>query len=87
MANWVQTLGDSTSHSVKPDFDSEKGYHWMKQVKALKEHGTPLKQWPTKPRRGLAETTFFSQVDRHLSRKSFSPGVSFDTEGKIIRHG
>ncbi len=87
MANWIQEQGDATSHTVKPDFESEKGYHWMKQVAALKEQGTPLKRWPTKPRKGLAEHTFFSQVDQRLSRKSFAPGVSFSKEGKIIRHG
>lgn len=87
MANWIQAQGDSTSHSVRPDFEGEQGYHWMKQMKALQQEGTPLKKWPTKPRQGLAETTFFNQVDQRLSRKSFTPGVSFDSQGRIIRHG
>lgn len=81
----TEGLGDSTSRTIKPDFDSEKGYHWMKQVKAIQQHGTPVKHWPKKPRKGLAENSFFDQVDRRLSRSSFSMGITFDSDGKIIR--
>ena len=75
-------LGDNTSHDVKPDFESGRAYYWMKQVKAAKKAGTKL---PYKKRKGLAEESFFKQVDARLSRETFTVGISFDENGKIIR--
>ena len=69
MSNHVQQLGDNTSHNVKPDFESGKGYYWMKQTHAAKRNGWNLKP-PVKPRKTLAEVSFFEQVDRRLSRSS-----------------
>lgn len=70
-----------------PDFDSAKGYYWMKQVKAAQKDNWRIPNClPRKPRRTAKEHDFFAQVDRRLSRLTFSPGVSFDKEtGKIIR--
>ena len=70
---------------MKPDFDSAKGYYWMKQVKELQKNGTPVKKWPRKPRRGKAEKDFFGQVDRRLSRQAFTIGCTFDSDGKLVR--
>lgn len=89
MANIVQQLGDNTSKSVKPDFDSGKGYYWMKQISQARKaaaNGDPV-HLPRKERRGLAESCFFDQVDRRLSRQSFTLGASFGADGKIIREG
>jgi hypothetical protein len=83
MANHVQKLGDHTSKPVKPDFESEKAYHWM-HLKREAEKAGVLHTLPRKPRRGLAEESFFSQVDRRMSRRSFAVGVSFK-DGKIVR--
>ena len=83
MPNVVQELGDSTSREVKPDFDSAKGYYWMKQVRQAQINGA-TGNLPRKPRRGLAETSFFEQVDRRLSRQSFSVDIAFDKEGRRI---
>ena len=83
MANVVTEPGDSTSREVKPDFDSAKGYYWMKQVKQARINGA-TGNLPRKPRRGLAENSFFEQVDRRLSRQSFSVNIQFDAEGKRI---
>ena len=79
---------DRTSHPVKPDFDSGKGYFWMKQmynIRKAKERGEYVPDWPTKPRRGKAETSFFKQVDRQLSRSSFTISVKFDKDGRLIK--
>ena len=72
---------------MKPDFESGKGYYWMKQMKALMaipEHERP-KNWPRRPRSTPAEKDFFGQVDRRLGRQSFTVGVTFDKEGRIIK--
>lgn len=86
MANLVGQLGDSTSKEVNPDFDSGKGDTWMKMIsdsrQATGQAHNPL--LPYKPRKGLAEHSFWGAVDRRLSRKSFSMGVSFDKEGRIV---
>lgn len=84
MANLVQKLGDTTSHEVKPNFEGEKFYHWQHMKKMAEQAGT-IDKLPRKPRRGLAEESFFEQVDRHVSRVSFSPGIAFDENGRIIR--
>lgn len=83
MSNYVHKLGDSTSKEVKPDFESEKAYHWM-HMKRQAERAGVLDTLPHKPRRGLAETSFFNQVDRRMSRRSFAVGISF-VDGKIVR--
>lgn len=75
-------LGDNTSRDVKPDFESGRAYYWMKQVKAARRVGARL---PYKKRKGLAEESFFKQVDARLSRETFNVGISFDKDGKIIR--
>ena len=86
MVNVVQKLGDDTSKPIKPDFDSGKGDTWMKMISESRqalgqEHNPHL---PYRPRKGLKEETFWGAVDRRLSRKSFTMGVSFDKEGRII---
>ncbi len=83
MANYVQQLGDSTSRDVRPDFDSAKGYYWMKQVRQAQINGA-TGNLPRKPRGSLAESSFFGQVDRRRSRQSFSPGIAFDASGRRI---
>ena len=88
MANLVEKLGDNTTKSVTPDFDSGKGYYWMKQIyeaKKARERGEPVNLTAYKPRQGLAENSFFNQVDRRLSRNSFVSNISFDENGKRIR--
>lgn len=88
MAIPVNKLGDNTSHNVKPDFDSGRGYYWMKQIyeaKKARERGESVNLTAYKPRKGLAENSFFSQVDRRLSRNSFTIGISFDKNGKRIK--
>lgn len=84
MANLVQKLGDKTSKEVKPDFNTEKAYHW-EHMRTMAEKAGTLHTLPCKPRRGLAEESFFSQVDRHVSRVSFGVGISFDKDGRIVR--
>lgn len=84
MANVVQELGDKTSKPVKPDFEGEKFYHWQHMKRHAEKAGT-LHRLPRKPRQGLAEQSFFDQVDRRLSRHSFVMGASFDKDGKLIR--
>ena len=83
MANIIQELGDDTSRETQPDFESAKGYYWMRQVKQAQINGA-VGNLPHKPRRGLAEESFFDQVDRRLSRQSFSVNIQFDAEGKRI---
>lgn len=90
MSNIVEELGDKTSHSVKPDFDSGKGYYWMKQTYELRKaisNGEEVVPPPYKRRKGLAEESFFEQVDRRLSRISYVINVTFDKEGKIHYEG
>lgn len=78
-------LGDNTSRETKPDFDSGKGYYWMKATKeAMKTPGL-RESMPRKPRRTLAEHSFWGQVDRRLSRQTFATGFAFDRDGKLIR--
>lgn len=84
MANHVQTLGDNTSKDVKPDFESAKGYYWMNQMKSIEKYGTSGKPWPRKPRRTQAEQSFFGQVDKRLSRQTYTVNVRFDANGKRI---
>jgi hypothetical protein len=86
MANHVQQLGDNTSKDTVPDFESARGYYWMQQMKEIQNHGTPVKNWPRKPRRTQAERSYFSQVDRRLSRSNFSVNIRFGPDGKRI-HG
>lgn len=83
MALLVEKLGDNTSRAVKPDFESERAYHWLHMRQKAEEAGT-LDALPRKPRRGLAEESFFKQVDTRLSRRSFSMGVSIKN-GRIVR--
>lgn len=84
MANLVSKLGDTTSHEVKPNFEGEKYYHWQHMRRNAEKAGT-IDKLPRKPRKGLAEESFFEQVDRRVSRATFSLGISFDKDGKIIR--
>ena len=87
MANVVSELGDRTSRSVRPDFDSGRGYYWMKQIAEARKaasRGEPV-HLPRKPRKGLAEESFFGQVDTRLSRTSFTMGAHFDEKGKLQR--
>jgi hypothetical protein len=69
----------------KPDYDSGRGYYWMKAVKEAAKTPGAVEAMPRKPRRTAAEKDFFGQVDRRLSRQSFIIGVTFDRDGKIIR--
>jgi hypothetical protein len=80
----IKEPGDRTSRRVVPDFEGAKYHHWQHMKKAAEKAGT-LDSLPRKPRSGLAETSFFSQVDRHTSRVSFGVGVAFDANGRIIR--
>ncbi len=84
MTAHIERMGDHTSRDVKPDFESERYYHWQHMIQGAKRAGT-LDKMPYKPRRGLAEESFFGQVDRRLSRVSTRVGISFDTNGKVIR--
>lgn len=56
----------------------------MKQIDAINRHGTPVKKWPRKPRRTQAEKSFFEQVDKRLTRNSFTIGIAFDKDGNRI---
>jgi hypothetical protein len=84
MTAHIEKLGDTTSKPVKPDFEGEKYYHWQHMKRMAEKAGT-LDTLPRKPRKGLAEESFFKQVDTHMSRATFSFGVSFDENGRIIR--
>lgn len=83
MASIVQQLGDSTSRNATPDWNTGKAWCWEKMTSEAKQANT-LDRFPHKPRKGLAEESFWEQVDRHMSRKSFSMGVSFKN-GRIVR--
>lgn len=83
MSNYVEKLGDNTSHDTVPDFESGRGYYWMKQTVQARNHGWGL-QPPRKPRVTLAEQSFFNAVDRRLSRSSSVVNISFDKEGRRI---
>lgn len=83
--NHVQKLGDNTTHDVKPDFESGRGYYWMKQIyNARASYVNPATPLPRKERRTQAEQSFFEQVDRRLSRSTTVVNISFDSEGKRI---
>jgi hypothetical protein len=82
--NKVEQLGDTTSHSTVPDFESARGYYWMKQTYQARIHGTSV-PLPRKERSTLAERSFFASVDRRLSRTSTSVGIAFDKNGRRIR--
>lgn len=77
---------DLTTKDTVPDFESGRAYYWMKQTRELMEQGTPLNNWPRKPRKNKAEHSFWNQVDRRLSRRAYTVSIAFDKEtGKIIR--
>lgn len=84
MTAHIQELGDRTSRAVKPDFEGAKFHHW-RHMRSMAEQAGTLHTLPRKPRRGLAEESFFEQVDRRCSRRSFSMGASFDKSGRIIK--
>ena len=84
MATYIKEPGDKTSHETRPDFEGAKGYYWMKQVHAAKAAGA-TGNLPHKPRKTLAERSFFSQVDRRLTRQSYTMGASFDENGRLVR--
>lgn len=80
----IKEPGDRTSRPVVPDFEGARFHHWQHMKRMATQAGT-LDSLPYKPRKGLAETSFFSQVDRRTSRVSFGVGVAFDANGRIIR--
>ncbi len=86
MANVVQQLGDTTSRSCVPDFDSGKGDTYMKMISDSRQNTgqaiNPL--LPYKPRKGLAEESFWNAVDRRLSRKSHVINFSI-VNGKVVK--
>lgn len=84
MSVYIHKLGDKTSRDVKPDFESERAYHWMHMRRMAEKAGT-LDTLPRKPRKGLAEESFFKQVDVRISRHTYSSGVSFDKNGRVIQ--
>lgn len=88
MANIVLETGDSTSKAVTPDFDSGKGYYWMKAVREAETNGV-LDHLPHKPRARMvtgAQRSWDDQVSRRLARRNYGGlGFSFDANGKIIR--
>ena len=88
MAFHVREPGDKTSHDTVPDFESGRGYYWMKQMKAAEAarmRGEYVPPQPYKRRRGLAEESFFEACDRRLSRHNYTVGVTFDSEGRMKR--
>lgn len=82
-AAYVKKLGDKTSREVKPDFEGAKFYHWQ-HMRTMAEKAGTLDKLPRKPRKGLAEESFFEQVDRRMSRRGFSMGVSI-VNGRVVR--
>jgi hypothetical protein len=82
--NPIEKLGDTTSHDTVPDFESGKGYYWMKQSYQARVNGA-LGNLPRKPRRTLAERSFFEAVDRRLSRSTAIVNIEFDGQGKRIK--
>lgn len=83
MTAHIEKLGDSTSRSTVPDFEGAKYHHWQHMKRMAEKAGT-LHTLPRKPRKGLAEESFFGQVDRRMSRVSFGVGVEIK-DGRIIR--
>lgn len=84
MAAIIKEPGDRTSRNVVPDFEGAKFHHWQHMRRMAEQAGT-LDKLPRKPRQGLAEESFFDQVDRRISRRTFSAGISFDENGRIVR--
>jgi len=84
MTAHIEKLGDTTSKPVVPDFEGAKFHHWQYMLKGAEKAGT-LDKFPRKPRSGLAETSFFRQVDVRMSRTSFGVGIAFDKNGRVIR--
>jgi len=82
----MQGLEQRETPMPVPDFESGKGYYWMKQVKAAqKDNWLYPNKLPRKPRRTPIEQDFFKQVDKRLSRQTYSPcGISFDKDGHRI---
>lgn len=83
MAAFIKEPGDRTSKDVRPDFEGAKFYHWQ-HMKTMAEKAGTIDKLPRKPRRGLAEESFFEQVDRRISRRGFSMGVSIEN-GRVVR--
>lgn len=75
--------GDRTTRRVVPDFEGAKFHHWQHMKRMAEQAGT-LDKLPRKPRKGLAEESFFEQVDRRMSRRGFSMGVSI-VNGRVVR--
>lgn len=75
--------GDRTSRRVVPDFEGAKFHHWQ-HMRTMAEKAGTLDKLPRKPRKGLAEESFFEQVDRRMSRRGFSMGVSI-VNGRVVR--
>lgn len=71
--------------STTPDFDSAKGYYWMKQTREAIAAGTRDKL-PRRPVTSAAQMAFNGAVERRLGRQTFTmPGIRFSPDGKIIR--
>lgn len=88
MSNIIHGLGDNTSKDVKPDFDSGKGEYWMRQTVALRKaiaNKEEVSPFPYKRRKGLAEESFFRQVDKRINRSLHTVSVKFDSEGRLIK--
>lgn len=83
MAVHIEKLGDNTTRPTVPDFESERAYHWMHMRSQAEKAGT-LDRLPRKPRQGLAEKSFFKQVDIRATRVSFQTSVTI-RGGRIIR--
>lgn len=73
-----------TTKDTVPDFDSAKGYYWMKQSYQARVNGA-TDNLPRRMRKNKAEQSFFSAVDRRLSRSSTIVNIQFDKNGKRIR--
>jgi hypothetical protein len=84
VSNNIENLGDDTSHSTTPDFESAKGYYWMKQSYQARINGA-VDNLPRRERKSLAERSFYGAVDRRLSRSTTIVNISFDRQGKRIR--
>jgi hypothetical protein len=83
----VLNMGDATSREVKPDFDSGRGYYWMKAVRQAEANGAydKLPRRP-KPAPGTAQASWDAQVRSRLARRNYGGfGISFDKNGKVIR--
>lgn len=83
MAAIIKEPGDKTSRNVVPDFEGAKFHHWQHMRRMAEQAGT-LDTLPYKPRRGLAEESFFGQVDRRMSRRGYNMGVSI-VNGRVVR--